>query len=437
MSLAVVGLSHHSAPVEVRERFAFSQEEGVTALVELTSRGLAREAVVLSTCNRTEFYLRLPESGGGPEAVVELLSAQAGLSPAQVTEYVYSHRDKRAVGHLFRVVTSLDSMILGEAQIQGQVRAAYEQAAAVDSVPAPVGPVLSRLFQAALRVGGRARSETALGIGAASIPSAAIELAKKVFGSLRGRSALVLGAGEMSQLALECLAAEGVRKLVVANRTQARAQELASRFGGQAIGYDELPAILPTLDIVAAATSAPHPVLTRDLVRRAMPAGPRNPWLILDIAIPRDVEPSIGEIENVFLYDIDDLRQIVDSNLERRRAEVPVVERIVAEEAQEFWEWYTSLDVVPLIKELRGRAEDLRRAELEKALRKLQHLDPDDRELVDQLTRALLNKILHRPTVRLREAAIHGNGGAVARATRYLFELDSTTDINGTGDREA
>jgi glutamyl-tRNA reductase len=437
MSIVVVGLSHHSAPVEVRERFVFSPDEGLAAASRLTSSGAAREAVLLSTCNRTEFYLRLPEGGAGPEPVIGLFAERAGLTPGEAARYLYAHRDRKGVEHLFRVVTSLDSMILGEAQIQGQVRAAYERAASVPAESRPVGPVLSRLFQMALSVGGRVRSETALGVGAASIPAAAVELAKKVFGSLKGRRALVLGAGEMAELALEALAGEGVRSIVVANRTVDRARELAARAGGRAIHYQALAEELPTTDIVATATSAPHYVLTRELMQRAVPGGPRRPMLIVDIAIPRDVEPEVGGVENVFLYDIDDLRQIVDGNLERRRAEIPIAERIIFESVDEFWSWYASLDAVPLIRELRDRAEAVRRAEVEKALRKLQHLAPEEREAVEQLTRALINKVLHRPTVRLREAASNGHGPAVLHAARYLFELDSTQDDNETGGRGA
>ncbi|HEX6940326.1 MAG TPA: glutamyl-tRNA reductase [Longimicrobiales bacterium] len=459
MSLIVVGLSHHSAPVGVRERFVFEPEAAASALKALTASGAAAEAVVLSTCNRTEFYVvaRRERDGGGAangasrvgrgrdglpsgpgrpggavdpndaapavQAVLRLFAERAGTTPAQASEYIYAHRGRRAVEHLFRVVTSLDSMILGEAQIQGQVRAAYQDAAALDAEPKVVGPVLSRLFQTALAVGGRVRSETTLGAGAASIPAAAVELAKKIFGPLRGRRALVLGAGEMSGLALECLAAEGIRSVVVANRTEARARELAGRFGGRAARFDALGAALAETDIVVAATAAPHAVLTRDLFDRALPRGPKRPLLIVDIAIPRDVEPAVAEVSNVFLYDIDDLRQIVDDNLERRRAEIPVAERIVAEAVDDFWSWYAALDVVPVIRELRDSAEALRRSEVEKALRKLRHLTPADQAVVDQLTRQILNKVLHRPTVRLRQAAGVSGGASVVHAARYLFEL--------------
>lgn len=429
MSLAVVGLSHHSAPVEVRERFVFPRGAAAAALAGLRRSGVAEEAVLLSTCNRTEFYLRLPDGVAGEEAVVELLAERAGMSVAEASSYIYRHGGRRGVEHLYRVVSSLDSMVVGEAQIQGQVRAAYEHASGLDTTPRVVGPVLSRMFQSALAVGGRVRSMTALGSGAASIPSAAVELARKIFGSLRGRRALVLGAGEMSELALECLKGENVASIVVANRTLARAEELAHRVGGRAIPYDAFPAAIAEADIVVTATASPTPILTRRMLEEALPGGPRTPLLIVDIAIPRDAEGDVGAMENVFLYDIDDLHQIVGDNLQRRESEIPRAERIVAEAVDEFWSWYRSLDVVPLIRAMRDRAEEVRRLEVEKALRRLDHLGPDDRAAVEKLTRQILNKVLHQPTVRLREAASQGNGLAVVHAARYLFDTDDSEKL--------
>ncbi len=435
MSLAVVGLSHHTAPLDVRERLVFTPQQAERAMIELKSTGAAAEAVILSTCNRTELYFVEPvaedasaaergtAASASRDAAEVLLAERAGVAPEKLREYLYHHRARAAAAHLFRVVTSLDSMVLGEAQIQGQVKAAYELAASLQSSPM-TGPILSRLFQTALSVGGRVRNETALGMGAASVPAAAVELAKKIFGSLKGRRALVLGAGEMSELALTALTGEGVEGVVVVNRSPQRAQELADKVGGRAVPYDALGDMLAEADIVATATSAPHAVITRPLMAKALSGGPRNPLLILDIALPRDVEPAVGELDNVFLYDIDDLTQIVDENLERRKSELPEAERMVSATVDEFWAWYTSLEVVPLIRALRGRAESLRRVELEKTFRRMQHLSPEDREAVEVLTKQLLNKVLHQPTVRLREAASNGKGPGVVEAARYLFQID-------------
>jgi glutamyl-tRNA reductase len=412
----------------VRERFAFGRAEMPRALLAAAAAS-AGEAVLLSTCNRTELYLALPDDGSGTDAARELLARKIGATPAQAAPYLYEHRDRRAAEHLFRVTAGLDSMILGEPQIQGQAKEAYAVAREVAGERGPVvGPSLNRLFQNAFSVGGRVRSETGLGTGAASVPSAAVELAKKIFGSLKGRRALVLGAGEMSELTLECLAGEGVRTAIVANRTFERAKELAAKFGGEAVRLDDFATALPQVDIVVCSTAAPHPVLTRERLRNALPGGAKKPLCIIDIAIPRDVEPAVGDEPNVFLYNVDDLTQIVDANLGRRRAQLPAAEAIVAQGVEEYWAWYSSLAVVPTIRALRDRGERLRRAEVDRALKALAHLPEADREAVDALTRALLAKLLHAPTVRLRDAAGNGRGTAVLDTVRYLFELELERD---------
>lgn len=424
MPLAVVGASHRTAPIELRERFAFGRAEIPGALVELSADG--SEAVILSTCNRTEVYLALPDGSDGVEHARALLSARVGAEGNEAARYFYVHRDRRAAEHLFRVSSGLDSMILGEPQIQGQVKEAYAAAreVAVDGGPV-VGQALHRLFQTAFSIGGRVRSETGLGIGAASVSSVAVDLTKKIFGSLKGRRALVLGAGEMSEVTMECLRAEGVRTAIVANRTYERARELAERLGGEAIHWEEFGRALPEVDIVICSTAAPHPVLTVDRLRAALPNGPRRPLCIIDIAIPRDVEPALGDVENVFLYNIDDLQGIVDANLGRRRAQLPAAESIVLGGVDDFWTWYSSLAVVPTIRALRDRGEALRQAEVERALRQLSHLSPEDQLAIDALTRALVNKVLHAPTARLRQAAGNGRGTGVLDTVRYLFELDA------------
>lgn len=432
MSLAVVGVSHRTAPLEIRERFVIDAQASAHALRRLAAIGCT-EAVLLSTCNRTELYMRAP--GAQPDASTigaRFLTDHAGMPESDADRYLYTLHDDGAVEHLFRVVSSLDSMILGEAQIQGQVKSAYERSVASANGDFVVGPVLARLFEMALRVGGRVRSETKLGTGAASVPSAAIELGRKIFGDLRGRRALVLGAGEMSELTMECLRGDGVRDILVANRTHARADEVARRLDAQAVAFDQVGALLEEVDIVAAATSAPHAVLTRPMVEQALRRPRRSPLLILDIALPRDVERDVGELPNVFLYDIDDLSQVVEGTLERRRSEIAVAENIVQDGIREFWAWYRGRNVVPLIRELRGRVEEVREAETARALRALQHLSPGDQAAIENLTRQLLNKVLHSPTARLREAAANGREGDIAQAARYLFALGdgSQDDMN-------
>jgi glutamyl-tRNA reductase len=421
MPLAVVGVSHRTAPIELRERFAFGRAELPGALISL-SEYTGAETVVLSTCNRTEVYMAGPD---GADLARAVLADRVGMAPEAAAPHLYVHRDRVAAEHLFRVSSGLDSMILGEPQIQGQVREAYAMARETAGASGPVvGPALNRLFQTALGVGGKVRSETGLGIGAASVSSAAVDLAKKIFGSLKGRRALVLGAGEMSETTLECLRGEGVRTAIVANRTWERARELAERWGGEAVRWEQFGSALAGVDIVICSTAAPHPVLTRERLRQALPNGAARPLCIIDIALPRDVEPAVGEEPNVFLYDIDDLQAIVSGNLDRRRAELPAAEQIVGAGVEDFWTWYSSLAVVPTIRALRDHGERVRQAEVERALRSLQHLSADDQQAIDALTRALLNKLLHSPTVRLRQAAGNGRGTGVLDTVRYLFELE-------------
>ena len=423
MPLAVVGASHRTAPIELRERFAFGRAEIPGALLGLSADG--SEAVILSTCNRTEVYLSLPDGSDGVDHARALLASRIGADTGEAARYFYVHQDRRAAEHLFRVSSGLDSMILGEPQIQGQVKEAYAAAREVAGENGPVvGQALHRLFQTAFSIGGRVRSETGLGIGAASVSSAAVDLTKKIFGSLKGRRALVLGAGEMSETTLECLRGEGVRTAIVANRTWERARELAEKWGGEAIHWEDFARALPEVDIVICSTAAPHPVLTVERMRSALPHGPRRPLCVIDIAIPRDVEPAVGDEPNVFLYNIDDLQQMVDDNLGRRRAELPAAESIVVRGVDDFWAWYSGLAVVPTIRALRDRGEEMRRAEVERALRQLAHLSPEDQLAIDALTRTLVNKVLHAPTARLREAAGNGRGTGVLDTVRYLFELD-------------
>ena len=434
MPVKVVGISHRTAPLEIRERFVFDEPQVHALLDRIITERIAEEAVLLSTCNRTELY-HVGESGDttARNLLVELLAERAGIPPARAETFLYEENEQAAIEHLFRVSASLDSMILGEPQIQGQVRTAYDTACDVAHGQHRVGPLLSRLFETALSVGGRVRSQTGLGSGAASVPSAAVELARKIFGSLKGKTAAVLGTGEMSRVALECLQAEGVSEATVVSRTNERARSLADSSGAQASGHESIPNLLANVDIVITATAAPHAIVTKATARAALPRGRRHPLLIVDIALPRDVEPSVGEIANVFLYNLDDLQQVVDNAIERRRGEVPLAESIIQEAVADFWQWYRGLDVVPLIRELRANAETIRQQEVERALRSLKHLSPQDAAAVDALTKQILNKVLHQPTVRLKEVAARPGEGGVLRTMRYLLGLEK--DLKAGNDK--
>lgn len=415
MSITVVGVNHRTAPLDVRERFAHGAHEVGPSLSRVLGAG-AEGGVLLSTCNRTEFYLSGAREGA-PGAIGSVLAERLGNGQA-VEGYTYTRRDQEAVRHLYRVSAGLDSMILGESQIQGQVREAWELSRG------QAGPVLHRLFQSALLVGSRVRSETALGEGTASAPSAAVDLAGKIFGSLSGRTALILGAGDMAELAAACLVREGVRVTLVANRTFERAQSVAQRLEASALTLDDAWEHFGAVDIVLCSTSAPHAVVTWDHV--AGPIGGRRgrQLCILDLAVPRDVEASVGRLENVFLYDIDDLQAVAAHGAAQRRAEVPKAEGIVEQEVATFWAWHDSLAVVPVIKEFRGRLDAVRAAELERALKHLAHLAPEDRAQIERFSESLLNKFLHEPTRALKAAAENGRGVALLEAVRRLFGLE-------------
>src|SRR5467141_1359643 len=383
MSITVVGVNHRTAPLDVRERFAHAPHEVSASLARVLSAG-AEGGVLLSTCNRTEFYLSAAREAA-PAAVAALLADRLGTGqPAD--GYTYTRRDRAAVRHLYRVSAGLDSMILGESQIQGQVRDAWELSRA------QAGPVLHRLFQTALSVGARVRSETALGTGAASAPSAAVALAGKIFGLLAGRTALILGAGDIAELAASCLASEGVRVTLVANRTYERAQAIAEQLGGAALTLDEAWDHFASADIVLSSTAAPHAVVTWERVAPAIGRRRGRPLCILDLAVPRDVEPAVGQLENVFLYDIDDLQAVAAHAAAERHREIPAAERIVSDEVERFWAWYGGLAVVPVLKEFRGQLDQVRAAELERVLKRLAHLSPQAHADVEPITNALQNK---------------------------------------------
>jgi len=328
------------------------------------------------------------------------------------------HRDREAVQHLFTVAAGLDSMILGEAQIHGQVKEAWEKCRAES------GPLLNRMFQSALLAASRARTETGIGRGAASVSSAAIQLSKKIFGSLSGRRAMILGAGDAAEIALKCLLNEGVKVAIVANRTHEKARALAAEHGATAVHYDECWDSLQHVDVLLCSTASPVPVVTVDRVRGNIKARGDRPLCILDIALPRDVEAAVGDLDNVFLYDLDDLKAAASANIERREEDVPAAQRVIAEEVGKYWDWLAGLAAVPVVRGFREEMDKLRAAELAAAMRRLGPMSPEQAEAIEHFSRSLMNKFLHEPSVRLRAAAANGRGLGVVDAARYLFALD-------------
>jgi len=405
VKLVLVGVSHHQAAVELRERAALDRERAA----ELAGRlaGASGEAVCLSTCNRTELYLA-DEPGADAEAraTAALLELESELGPA-----LYRLRDEAAALHLFRVAAGLDSMVPGEGEILGQVRTAYEIGA--------TGPMLDRLFRQALHAGRKARSQTGIGESPASVSSAAAALAEQVFGDLHGRRILVVGAGKIGDLAARNLLSRGAEIAWIANRSQDRADQLAHSLGARALPLDLVERELATADLVVSSTSAPGFVLERAQVERSLRGRRGRPLLLIDLAVPRDLDPSIHELDGCYLYDIDDLQAVVAETLAERRREAERAEAIVAREAERFHDWQASLEVVPAITSLRAHAEEIRRAELGRA-----KLSPAERRAAESVTAAVVNKLLHLPTIRMKQAAAAADGVLYADAVRHLFGLE-------------
>jgi glutamyl-tRNA reductase len=427
MPLVVTGINHRTAPIEIREKVAFSSSERSAFLAALGERPTLSEAAILSTCNRTELYLV-----EGEESSVSFIRDQfSERLGADSSEYIYTRQDREAATHLFRVAAGLDSMILGEAQIQGQVRDAWEGSREA------TGAALNRLFQQAQLAGSRVREETGIGRGAASVSSAAVQLSKKIFGSLNGRRAMVLGAGDVAALAIDCLRSEGVRVAVVANRTYERAEALAREHGAVAMHYDECWASLDKVDVLVCSTASPRTMVSVQHVMPAMQSRGGKPLCILDIALPRDVDSDVGELENVFLYDLDDLRAAAAANLDRRQEDVPAAERIIASEVEKYWQWLAGLAAVPVVTEFRSRMDRVRADELAHAMRRIGGLSAEQAEAVENFSRSLMNKFLHEPSVRLRAAAANGRGLGVVDVARYLFALERESDGHHDGGAES
>ena len=414
MALIVAGVSHSTAPIEVREKLAFRAHEALGALARLRESGIIREGVALSTCNRTEIYA-VEQDGDALPHISSLLSRRLG---DDATGFMYVRRDRTVASHLFGVAAGLDSMILGEAQIHGQVKQAWEECRAES------GPILNRMFQTALLAASRAREETGIGKGAASVSSAAVQLAKKIFGGMGGRRAMILGAGDVAEIALECLLNEGVHVAIVANRTYEKALSLAERHGATAMHYDECWESLKDVDVLLCSTASPVPVVTVARVHDSVVARGDRPLCVLDIALPRDVEAAVGELDNVFLYDLDDLRAAAAANLERREENVPAAQEIIAQESQKYWDWVAGLAAVPVVRSFREEMDRVRSTELAAAFRRLGPLSAEQTATIEQFSKALMNKFLHEPSVRLKAAAANGRGLGIVDAARYLFALE-------------
>jgi glutamyl-tRNA reductase len=425
MHLLLVGISHRTAPVDLRERIDFQTRGVGQALRGVAELGSTREAVIVSTCNRAEIYAAADDVPRAEADLVGFIGSFSGVSHGDIAPHVYRVEDVDTARHLFRVAAGLDSLVVGEPQILGQVKEAHTTAAEAQTV----GPVLNRLFHSSFVAGKRVRTETGLGSGAVSVSYAAAALAKKIFGKLQGRRVIVVGAGEMGKLTAIHMKSQGVSHVTIVSRTMAHAARTAEAIGGaNAAPWDELDATLSASDIVITATGAAAPILTKARVESVMRQRRSRPLFIIDIAVPRDVEAAAGEIEQVFLYNIDDLQATVRENLARRASEVARAEAIVAEEVDRFSSWLRSRGAIPTVVALRQRFETIRRAELERLEFKMSSLAPEARARVDEITRLIIEKLLLTPTEQLKAIGDADRIGAYTEALTRLFALSDEAD---------
>jgi glutamyl-tRNA reductase len=426
--LLALGISHKTAPVALRERLAFTETEAAEFAIQATATAEVREAVVISTCNRTELYLVVGDAVRAESDVLGLLASRAHIRPTELADAIYSPRNCDVARHLYRVTAGLDSMIVGEAEIQGQVRRAHETAMRAGCT----GPLSNRLFAAALTTGKRVRSETGIGSSRISVPSVAVDLALSVLGNLEKRHVVILGAGETSELTARALAEQGAGTMFVANRHADRALSLAQRFGGSVVGLDKLPDQLLHADIVLSSTSSPHPIVGREelevvMAEREGRAGGRA-LLLIDIAVPRDIDPGCAELDGVTLYDIDDLQAVVARNLSLRQEETPRAEEIVEEEIHRFARWLGQLDTLPTVSALREHGNTIVEQVLAENAGRWESASARDIARVEAIARAVMSRVLHEPTIRLRSLG-GDRGHASLELVRELFGLQE--DVPG------
>jgi len=420
VNLILVGVNHKTTPVEIREKLAFTKgkiEESVDRLFNFPD---IIEHTILSTCNRVEIYARANCQDSAIKAIKQFICDYHEVSPVELEDHFYSYRNEEAVEHLFRVSSSLDSMILGEAQILGQVKDAYSLAKDLRST----GLVLNQLFEKAFSIAKKVREETGIAERSVSISSAAVELAQKIFDDLENRTVMLVGTGEMAELAAKHLISYGVKTVYVTSRTYERAANLARMLNGSALDFEAFKNELHRADIVITSTSAPNFIIKKEIVEKAIHERKNKPIFFIDIAVPRDIEPDVNDLENVYLYDIDDLHVVVSANIKEREKEVENAMNFISQEVTKFNNWVGALDAVPTIVEIRKKAENIRKQEIEKTLKKISHLSEDDKQLIRQMSSSMINKILHKPTIKLKQKTQSEDGHVYLKAIRHLFHLD-------------
>ncbi|MBH0198349.1 MAG: glutamyl-tRNA reductase [Nitrospira sp.] len=424
MHLIVVGLSHKTAPVEIREKLAVPESRLGEALGRLCTYPGIREGVLLSTCNRVEVYSVVDDVEAGYGRIQEFLAdTHLSLSSEQLTPHLYWHTGDRAIAHLFRVAASLDSMIVGESQILGQLKDAFEVALGHKTT----GVIMNKVVKKAISVAKRVRTETKIAETAVSVSYAAVELAKKIFSNLEEKTVLLVGAGEMAKLAARHLIAQGVQHVRITTRTPQHAVDLAAKFGGTPVPFEQFKSEMASADIVLVSTGAAHYIVGAEDVERAVEKRGNRPMFLIDISVPRNIDPAVRHVDNAFLFDIDDLTHRVEQNRAERLQEAEKAERMVVEEVGAIIEWMKSLEVTPTIVALRNRVDDIKRAEVDKALGRLGHLSQQDKELVENLASSIVNKLIHRTMVTLKSEVNSSNGPAFVEAARRFFHLDQSS----------
>ena len=420
LDIVLLGLNHKTAPIELRELLSFSKEEAVAVMEGLQKCPDINEVMLISTCNRVEVLLTTSNTINSVNCVKTHISEFKKIPISKFEDAFYTHDGEDAVRHIFRVASSLDSMMVGEPQILGQIKDAY----LTTILKKTSGVILNRLLHKTFFVAKRVRSETGIGDHAVSISYAAIELARKIFGDLEGKKVLLVGAGEMAELAVEHLIRNKVGEIFVANRTFERGVELSNRFKGKAIRIEEIPGSLKVVDIIISSTGSPNFVIVRDQVKGVMRSRRNRPIFFIDIAVPRDIDPDINRLNNAYVYDIDDLKGVIEENIKDRNKESIKGERIVDESVISFKRWFEGLSAVPTIVALREKIDTIASTEVDKTLQSLNHLSDNDRQAIHRMTSSLINKILHDPTIFLKSNGCYGDRFAYIDLTRKLFKLD-------------
>jgi glutamyl-tRNA reductase len=434
MHIVAISLNYRTAPVEVREQFSFVEEQLPEALQTLKHTKSIVECVIVSTCNRTEIYAVVDRLHMCGHYIRDFMERWFGISRAVFTKYLQIHEDREAMNHLFRVTAGLDSMVIGETQILGQIRGAFLLAQREETT----GTIFNKLFKQAITLAKRAHTETAIGESAVSVSYAAVELGKRIFGNYRNKNVMIIGAGKMGELTVKHLQSGGVSKVVVANRTIGRAHELIDRLGGIACTLDEVvPMIIKhEIDIVITSTGSQGYVLTREQVEHAIGKRGNKPLFMIDIAVPRDLDPAISKLSHVFLYDIDDLQAIVDSNMEARRKESDKIQRMIEIEIVDFLEWYRTLGVAPVIRALQQRASAIHEVTMDSLLKKLPELDEREIKVIRKLSKSIVNQMLHDPILRIKELSAQRRGDDAVELFTHLFALEEELERSGMNEED-